>query len=109
MFSPIRNNMFSKWSDYEEFHVLVLLLSLSKMVIVLNRPQQDPVSAKQARDDYSSRLKYFNQYRKKYLETFPNKTLPNAEDVRMIKRRLEEVDDLEAIEAATKASEQTKQ
>ena len=97
--------MFSKWSKYEQFHVLVLLLSLSKMVIVLNHPQQDPVSAKQAREDYSSRLKDFNQYREKYLKTYPNKTLPNAEDVSMIIRRLEEVERLEAIEAATKASE----
>lgn len=94
--------MFSKWSDYEQFHVLVLLLSLSKMVIVLNHPQQDPVSAKQAREDYSSRLNDFNQYRNAYLETFPNKTLPNAEDVSMIIRRLEEV---ESLEADTKASE----
>ena len=94
--------MFSKWSDYEQFHVLVLLLSLSKMVIVLNHPQQDPVSAKQAREDYSSRLNDFNQYRNAYLETFPNKTLPNAEDVSMIIRRLAEV---ESLEADTKASE----
>ena len=72
------------------------------MVIVLNHPQQDPVSAKQAREDYSSRLNDFNQYRNAYLETFPNKTLPNAEDVSMIIRRLEEV---ESLEADTKASE----
>lgn len=97
--------MFSKWSKHEEFHVLVLLLSLSEMVIVLNHPQQDPMSANQARDKYSSRLNDFNQYRNAYLETFPNKTLPNAEDVPMIIRRLEEVERLEAIEAATKASE----
>jgi hypothetical protein len=97
--------MFSKWSNYDEKHVLVLLLCLSKMVIVLNQPQQDPVSANQAREEYSSRLNDFNRYRNAYLKTYPNKTLPNAEDVTMIIRRLEEVERLEAIEAATKASE----